>query len=65
MTGCRAMKDYKETDWSAMSEVQKDLEQLEAKVAQEFGEKCKLEDCKYKVEVSVCAYSMVRLISQK
>ncbi|KAK2193351.1 hypothetical protein NP493_15g05021 [Ridgeia piscesae] len=39
-----AMKDYKETDWSAMSEVQKDLEQLEAKVAQEFGEKCKLQD---------------------
>ena len=34
----RKMENYKEAEWSAMSELEKDMQQLEAHLGEHFGD---------------------------
>lgn len=47
---CRLAEDYKEQSWAAMSELEKELQQMEARYGQEFGDASESEEDEEELE---------------
>lgn len=50
MCAVRLAEDYKEQSWAAMSELEKELQQMEALYGQEFGDASESEEDEEEVE---------------
>ncbi len=50
MCAVRLAEDYKEQSWAAMSELEKELQQMEARYGQEFGDASESEEDEEELE---------------